>query len=323
MKIDLRGGSPRRDGFGVAGRTIYRTLESIGHEIDPDADIQFVFTHPHNFVAEAEYNIGYFPWESSMPIEGWRRKMRKMDEIWVTSPIMVDYVREWGFDPYVYQHGINAQYEPRHRFVKDKITFIHQGLEAYRKGGHDAMAAFSAAFVGRDDVRLIMKTASDNIAIDTGRMKTENTMLTQSELFDLYYDCHVMLAPSYGEGFGIPALDAISTGMPTLMTEGVFPHEEFVDPDYSLIKSSRMESQWPEHHPGMMWKPDFDDLVDKMRFIADNYENVAESSMNAAKVVHERATWEVRTREAFDALEARLNSRASDNALSDFALRTE
>lgn len=307
MKIDLRGGSPRKDGFGVAGRTIYRTLESLGHEIDPDADVALLFTHPHHFDSEAEYNIGYFPWESTEPQPGWRRKMRKMDEIWVTSPVMVDYVRSWGFEPYVYQHGIRASWVPRKRSVTNgKLTFIHQGVEAYRKGGHDTMMAFRAAFPDRSDVELVMKTSSDSISINTGRVRTESALFTESELKNFYYNSHVFIAPSYGEGFGIPALDCIGTGMPVIMTKDVFPHEEFVG-DWGLINSSKIDSLWPEVHPGQMWQPDFDSLVDKLRYVADNYDTVAQQAVDFAWKAHEVATWEARTKTVFDELVLRIN----------------
>lgn len=307
MKIDLRGGSQRQDGFGVAGRTIKRTLESLGHEIDPDAEISFLFTHPHHFIAEAEYNIGYFPWESTEPVNGWRRNMRKMDEIWVTSPVMVDYVREWGFDPYVYQHGLNPTWRPKRRKVDGRLTFLHQGLEAYRKGGHDAMSAFHAAFPGRNDVQLVMKTSSSNISIDTGRMRTDGTLYDEPGLRNLYYNSHVMLAPSYGEGFGLPAFDAIGTAMPTIMTKDVFPHEDYVNKNL-LIKSEKVESLWEDTHPGLMWQPDFDDLVDRMRFVADNYEVIADEAYDFACKAHEEASWKVRTKKAFGDLALRMNA---------------
>lgn len=306
MKIDLRGGSPRQDGFGVAGRTIYSTLESLGHEIDPDADIQLVFTHPHNFVDEAEYNIGYFPWESTEPNAGWRRNMRKMDEIWVTSPVMVDYVKEWGFDPYVYQHGVNDSFRPQYRKVDGKIKFLHQGLEAVRKGGRDTLAAFSAAFQGRDDVSLTMKTAASGMAFSFGNVTTETEILSSQGLLDLYYDHHVMIAPSYGEGFGLPALDSLGSGMPTIMTAGVFPHEQFSNRNM-LINSTMIESQWTEHHPGLVWQPDFDDLVDRLRWVADNYEAESSFAYSKAFKVHEIANWTYRTKKVFDDLAVRIN----------------
>ena len=308
MKIDLRGGSSRNDGFGVAGRTIFDSLESLGHEIDPDAELQFVFTHPHNFVAEADYNIGYFPWESTEPQIGWRRAMRKMDEIWVTSPVMVPYVQDWGFDPYVYQHGANPSWVPRLRKCDGRIKFLHQGLEAYRKGGLETIQAFGAAFRGRDDVTLTMKTRPSGAAVSFGKVSINLEELKPPELLNLYYDHHVMVAPSWGEGFGLPAFDALGSGMPTIMTKDVFPHEPYSNSDM-LVKSTLVDApgSWQEVHPGKMWKPDFDDLVDTLRWVADNFEYEADFAYEQAHKIHQEATWEARTKKAFDDLAVRMN----------------
>lgn len=307
MKIDLRGGSHKWDGFGVAGRSIYDSLERIGHEIDPDSELQLVFTHPNNFVFEGEYSIGYFPWESTEPKPGWKRIMRRMDEIWVTSPVMVDYVREWGFEPFVYQHGVNADWTPRKRTVTDdgKIKFIHQGLEALRKGGRDTLSAFGAAFQGRDDVSLTMKSSARGMEFNFGKVSTETRLLDSRELLDMYYEHQVMIAPSYGEGFGLPALDALGSGMPTIMTKGVFPHEPYADPNL-LINSTMVDSLWTEHHPGKVWQPDHDHLVDILRYTADNFEEVSHTAWKNSWKVHEEATWDVRTKKAFDDLALRI-----------------
>jgi len=132
-------------------------------------------------------------------------------------------------------------------------------------------------------------------------------MFTKEELLNFYYDADVFLAPSYGEGFGLPAFDAIGTGMPTIMTKDVFPHEQYVNPRWGVVKSTQIDSLWPETHPGKMLKPDFDDLVEKMRYVADNYDSVSTEAFDFAGKAHKEASWEARTKKVFDDLAVRIN----------------
>lgn len=308
MKVDFRGGSSQVDGFGVAGRSIYNAIGRTGHEVDPDAEVAVYFTHPENFGTDADYNIGYFPWESTEPREGWRRKMRKMDEIWVTSPVMLDYVKEWGFDARVFEHGVNSKWTPVARKRDKKLTFLHQGIEAVRKGGKDALAAFSAAFAGRDDIQLIMKTPLDVQAFEFGNVTTNTQLLPAKQLRELYNNAHVMIAPSYGEGFGIPAFDALGTGMPVIVTAGVFPYEGiFTDPRL-VVDSKPINSLWPNIHPGQMLQPDFDDLVDKLRAVEEDWIDYAVDAHFNARAIHEDQTWDDVTKAMFDDLALRIHS---------------
>lgn len=308
MKVDFRGGSSQVDGFGVAGRSIYNAIKRVGHEVDPDAEVSIYFTHPENFGTDAEYNIGYFPWESTEPRPGWRRNMRRMDEIWVTSPVMIDYVKDWGFEAQVFEHGVNSKWTPVTRSTDKKLTFLHQGIEAVRKGGKDTIAAFGAAFAGSKDVQLIMKTPVDTQAIEFGNITSNTKLLPPSDLRKLYNNSHVMIATSYGEGFGLPAFDAMGTGMPVVMTKGVFPHDDTYALPELLVDSHDVKSLWPNIHPGIMKQPDFDHLVDVLRDVKENWLYYSAGAHRQARNIHKEATWDIRTKSAFDDLALRINS---------------
>jgi hypothetical protein len=55
-----------------------------------------------------------------------------------------------------------------------------------------------------------------------------------------------------------------------------------------------------------MFSPDRDEFVDRMRYAADNYDEVRDFACSNAFEIHKEYDWNTLTKEAFEALEARL-----------------
>lgn len=294
--------SNRNDGFGTAGRQIMASMNRCGINTVDESDVHFSFNHPHMFNKQGKYNIGYFPWESTSPLPGWIEELKSMDEIWVTSPWQRGVVEDWGFDNvHIYEHGINPIWEPIKRTVDTKVRFLFMGLEAYRKGGLEAIRAFNAAFKDVDDVELVLKTQQSSMGSPFfSKIKGINDDLSLPELVSLYHDCHVFVAPTYGEGFGLPARDAAGTGMPVIATSGFLPYENLLEPELR-IRSDLIESPWPGIHPGKMFKPNIDDLVDRYRYAYANVDKSINQAYKNAPVIHETYNWDSLTLKAFNA----------------------
>lgn len=302
----MYGISTRNDGFGVAGRKIIKSLERLGHNITPNADVCLSFSQPHQFAYKGNYNIGYFPWESTLPMkDSWLPRLDRLDEIWCTSPWQQNIVKDWGFDSYLYEHGIDPIWTPKRRTADDKVRFLFMGLEALRKGGLEAIKAFNIAFQGIDDVELVIKTQETIMNFPSRKIEFINADLPETELVRLYHDCHVFVAPTWGEGFGIPARDAAGTGMPVIATRGFLPYEDMLE-DSLLVRSDIVESPWPEIHPGNMYQPDLDALVDAYREVYANYSKYSDSALRTAPFIHAAYNWDDLTKDGFLALESRL-----------------
>lgn len=304
----MYGISARNDGFGTAGRQIMASMERCGIDIVKKSDVSLTFSQPHQFKAPSKYNIGYFPWESSEPWHkmNWLPRLEKQDELWVTSRWQRDIVGEWGYDNiYVYEHGINPIWEPVKRSVGDKVTFLFMGLEALRKGGIEAIRAFNTAFKGVDDVELIVKTQGSIMQSPFPKIRFINQDMSFPDLVQLYGNCHVFVAPTYGEGFGLPARDAAGTGMPVIATSGFLPYEKLLS-DKLLIKSGLIDSPWPDIHPGKMFKPDLDDLVGRYRYAYEHIEEQIDEAHRKAPRIHAQYNWDSLTQEAFSRLALRI-----------------
>lgn len=301
------------NGYGYATTNMIASLTRLGYHVeknDASADVQIAFDQPHNWnFIDGIYKIGYHPWESTKLKPGWVDIMNKCDEIWTPSPLIADWYRADGVKPpvFVYEHGVEPIWSPVDRKVTDKFKFLHVGLEAARKGGSETMRAFRTAFPNRDDVELTMKVIQDGWNIDyIGRARILNERLSLPALVDLFHDHHAFVYPSYGEGFGLTPLQAMATGMPVITVPAWAPYRQFLD-DNLTVGSLLVKTQWSRsHHPGKMFKPRFDDIVDRMRWAVENYDEAKCTAMQKTKAIAVHYDWDRLTLEAFESLENRL-----------------
>ena len=305
------------NGYGYATDRIVHTLRSIGYEVnymDKSADVHFHFDQPQHFKKPRPdiYSIVYHPWESTLLMDGWSDVMNTADEVWTPSPVIADWYQKYAGitrPVFVYEHGVDPVWKAKPRVVQDTFKFLHVGGEANRKGVTETMKAMRLAFPNPStDVELNLKIISQGWKIGKlRRVNVLNQVYTLPELVELYQSNHVFVYPSYGEGFGLTPLQAMATGMPTITLPGWAPYKDFLNPNLS-ISSGFTPSPWPKIHPGMMLKPNMDDLVDAMRYAHDNYREVTDHSYGQVNRLKGRYDWEELTLAAFTSLENRLKN---------------
>jgi glycosyltransferase involved in cell wall biosynthesis len=302
----------KRNGYGYMTDRILSTLKTLGYKIrpnDPTADVNFWYDQPHHIDwGENQYRVAYHPWESTELMEGWLEKLNSADEVWTPSPLMAEWYKEMGVDSpiFIYEHGIDQIWTRRPRRTDGIIRFLHVGGEAKRKGADIVLEAFRAAFPGRTDVELTMKMMNKGARVErVGRTTFMNESIGINRLVRLYHKHQVFVYPSWGEGFGLNPLQALATGMPTIFTGAWAPYADYA-PDHWKIDSELADSPWPTVHPGKMFKPDLDDLVEKMRYTVDHYEDELKIAQGASTTVQEHYNWKILTSDAFKKLEDRV-----------------
>ncbi|WGK55939.1 glycosyltransferase [Pantoea sp. SS70] len=162
----------------------------------------------------------------------------------------------------------------------NSFRFLHVSSCFPRKGAEAMLDAYERAFNYEDDVTLIIKTfdnphnnITDSLAI---RQKSNPNFpnvliikddLDEADLKSIYQQCHVLVAPSCAEGFGLPIAEAMLTGMPAIVTnwsgQKDFCDEEnswLIDYSYSHAKThfALYSSAWVDS--------DVNDLANKMKF---------------------------------------------------------
>lgn len=116
-------------------------------------------------------------------------------------------------------------------FPGKAFRFLHVSSCFPRKGADALVKAYGETFRNTDDVSLIIKTfANPHNEID--RIITEAKAadagfpdvivlyddFSDGDLKALYRHCHVLVAPSRAEGFGLPMAEAMLTGLPVITT---------------------------------------------------------------------------------------------------------
>lgn len=174
------------------------------------------------------------------------------------------------------------------------FTFLMWGELHRRKGADIAVRAFRRAFPKQGDVRLILKsncgTYWPEAAEKDGRIVLTCQVMDHRELLNLVRNAHVCLFPSRGEGFGMPAVEAMATGALVIMTDGT-GLRDLCDDRYNIPlpstgwEQAEYDPSWITK-PGRWCVPDEDALVERMRWA---YENDAK-----ARAVGDRAARWVR-----------------------------
>lgn len=312
--VTNRGDLHTHGGYGVAGYGIVTSLQKLGHTVpwdNADAPVQFNFCFPSVFadhVRKDQYQIYLCAWESTKLQEDWYDILdHEVDEIWAASPWVKSMLEENGYKvTQIYRHGVDPMWKPNKRIVQDKVRFLYEGGSA-RKNPQLVFNAFKAAFGENKDVELVMKEKYSSdvriydgkniVGLPGGNVKIVTKIYDDDQMTRLFNISHCLVSASSGEGFGLTGQQALATGIPVIATEKCCPYSSFLD---GLgLESRYIDTPWPDMHPGKVLKPDFDDLVDKYRYVKDNIDSLLPKYYKQSFQIHDWADWETLTEQAF------------------------
>jgi glycosyltransferase involved in cell wall biosynthesis len=238
------------------------------------------------------------PWEYGAPPREWVSEVReRADRVWVPSAYVRDSYIEAGMLPGVIEvvpNGVDLSIfsaeGPRYELPHQAgCSFLFVGGSIWRKGADLLISAWADAFGPDDDVQLVVKdfgtgshyrtqNSGDQLRKlaardDVARVTYIDDELSAEELAGLYRACDVFVTPYRGEGFCLPALEAMACGLPVIHN-GVGPTSEFVPDDGGwVLPAERIEietrARLPElAAPGWVHEPDYDALVATLRKVA-------------------------------------------------------
>jgi glycosyltransferase involved in cell wall biosynthesis len=159
------------------------------------------------------------------------------------------------------------------------FRFLHVSSCFPRKGADVLLRSYGDAFTSADDVTLVIKTFAnphneihawladarrDNPSYPDVVILEED--MSDGELKGLLEQCHVLVAPSRAEGFGMPLAEAMLSGLPVITT-GWSGQLDFCNPDTAwLVDFSFTPAQTHFGLFGSVWaEPDRDHLARTMR----------------------------------------------------------
>jgi glycosyltransferase involved in cell wall biosynthesis/cytochrome c-type biogenesis protein CcmH/NrfG len=159
------------------------------------------------------------------------------------------------------------------------FVFLHVSSCFPRKGADLLLDAYAQAFRGGDPVKLVIKTfpnphndVAEQIerlrAADPGAPEIEliNEDLEETPLLRLYEEADAMVLPTRGEGFNMPAAEAMASGLPLIVTAHG-GQADFVGPGTARTLDYHFAaSQSHVRAAGSLWvEPDRADLVAALR----------------------------------------------------------
>lgn len=241
------------------------------------------------------------PFETTRIPSSWVGRINFMDGLLVPCAQNVQMMRDSGVKiPIEVVHwGIDEKmFYPLER-NNEFFTFGCMGALSKRKGVDILLEAFARAFPYESDVRMIMKSSYFYYPFNVKdpRIKVMLTPVSHENLMQDFFskiDCFVF--PSHGEGFGLPPLEAMATGVPAIVT-GWSGLTEFVNNevgwliDHTMIPAEDFTKSVYKEDCGDWAEPSVNDLIDKLRYAYSHWAEVKEKGRKAAEFVQREWLW--------------------------------
>lgn len=264
------------------------------------------------------YKIGWVMCEVEPWPKAWVDGCRFVDEVWVPTERQKNVLLACGVERpvHVMPLGVDPGYfNPDRSPWPDRpfadFVFVSNFMWGVRKNPDLLIRAFRDEFDRDEDVVLYIKTASKkkdhSLALETRWWMRESgptVMITTDTIPDadmagLYTMADCFVLPSSGEGWGLPALEALACGTPVLVTgwggpaewgrdeEGApLPGMHFVDYEIVPVRSDM------KVFAGCSWaEPSYADLRAKMRIAFENREDWKVDALKGSEIVRENLTW--------------------------------
>jgi glycosyltransferase involved in cell wall biosynthesis/predicted Zn-dependent protease len=260
------------------------------------------------------------PWEFGALPETWVRQACDVDEFWIPSEYVRRVYVESGVPAekvFVIPNGVDTeqfrpQASPMTLATQKKFRFLFVGGTIGRKGPDLMLQAYLKNFTAADDVCLVIKdfggqsvyagqTFESQIRAaqalpDAPEILYLNAELPPADLPGLYTACQCLVLPYRGEGFGLPALEAMACGLPLIVTAGGatddFVRDEFA---WRIPAERRIFGQEVSGlklaQPGWLLEPSLPALGEMMREVFADPASARERGQLARRHAEQFCTW--------------------------------
>ncbi len=208
-----------------------------------------------------------------------------------------------------------------HLGARRPFTFLHVSSCFARKGVDVLLAAYAKAFRKEDPVRLVIKgfpNPHNDVPEQIEQLQQHHPQLAQISLinndlndegmFELYRDADAVVLPTRGEGFNLPAAEAMAAGIPLIVTN-YGGHLDFCTAEEARLINFHFAGSRSHLASGdSVWaEPDLDDLASAMcSLFEDIVGGPAEATARASR--------------AYDVIAERLDPQAWAGRIADAAM---
>lgn len=273
-------------------------------------------------------SILYNVWESTEQPQEFLNALGLYDQLWVPSEwqraasiaqgIPEEFVKvvPEGVDPEVYKPECVAVRSIEHALRRDfpetnPFVFLHVGQWQPRKSTLEICQAFIKAFprngnYANENVRLYL--SADTLFPSDSYSSTEERLVAYGvndpRIIPVHFEerdayvrrlqtSHVFVSCSRSEGWGLPIIEAMACGVPTIVADFGGPTEYAGDallvrvPE--LKKPEGIYGGWDV--PGFWGEPDYDHLAEVMRDAYDNWEAHRAKALKTAETIRTKFSW--------------------------------
>ena len=286
---------------------------------------QVLYSQGDNFCKNSgPYKIGYTMLEVTGLPRDWVDQANHMDEVWAPSTFNAETFRSSGVTRpvHVIPLGVNPDYfNPGIRGYRptSRYTFLSVFEWGERKGPEILLRAYTREFTQKDDVLLVLKVTNTDPGVNVSQQIADldlpktgapicllyNQRLPGHQFGALYRSVDCFVLATRGEGWCMPAMEAMACGLPTIVTDWSAQHDFVNDANAYPLRVARLipaRAKCP-YYEGFEWAdPDEEHLRHLMRHV---YEHRAEGQAKGALASREvlaKWTWDQAARKIVERL---------------------
>jgi len=293
-------------------------LEGLNKAIDGSkVDATIFYDYPQNWKQGRGITIGHFCHEGTKLHQGWSDVMNRADIVTTPSLANRNMFRWNGVkDPIVINYGVSPIFKPKEKEEpSEEYVFLSvnswTGQLGDRKGTDLLIKAFDEEFK-EENIKLVLKISTfwrlqkpefyaQSIVNILGHAN-KNILFnpdyfTEEQLAEYYRNADCFVSPTRGEGFGLTILNALATGLPTIVTKDINSgHMDFCKDNPAVIwvdAPSSIQGDPQFYAPGnLLAEPSLEDLKKKMRYAYENRESLKKVALDKGVKKAKEFTWD-------------------------------
>ena len=240
-------------------------------------------------------------WETNRIPADWPARLNKVRAVIVPTRFVADVFRRCGVNVpvHVVPQGVDpAVYHFEERTERRGLTTLMVGVVCPRKNVTEGILAWQKAFADDPDARLLIKSRFGSAAPDTGddRIRVVDSNETTRGIAHWYREADVLMALG-NEGFGLPLVEAMATGMPVIALDAEGQSDVCRDAGGLVLSvpPGRQERvvEAPFGDCGVRAVPDVDAVAARLRWVAGHREE-------ATALGRGSSAWAIRHRDVWD-----------------------
>lgn len=241
-------------------------------------------------------------------------QIQRLDQVWVVSDWCLQSLVDQGVDRQqikVVPEGVSplSSSDRKPYTSNGSFKFLSVAKWEARKCQKQLVEVFKRTFSASEPVQLILHAHNpfiSNFSIDRqlfwhrmGRWRqiVASQPVAAESLEQLYQQADVFVLPTRGEAWGLPVIEAMASGMPTIATQYSGISHYMLDNPLAL-KVDRLvpvfdpQGYQPNEHYGLWAEPCWEHLGRLMRLVFEQHEHYLRHAQIQAGVVSERYSWQ-------------------------------